>query len=135
MFGDVEDLPFKSNSIDVVVASEVIEHLLFPEKGMKEIHRILKPSGVAIFSVPTDAPSRMKGSQKDKWIQGQLRSPCARLLNIGIDEFNQVVDYADFTHVTPFTALDFYRLVQAFGFIIERAVVNPYVIVKARKAS
>ena len=135
VLGGIENLPFKSNSFDVVVASEVIEHLLFPEEGMKEIHRILKPSGTAIFSVPTDVFARMKGPKKDKWVQEQHRSPRARLLNLGIDEISQVIDYADFTHITPFTAQNFYHLVQASGFIIKRTIVNPYVIVEAQKAS
>lgn len=133
--GDIENLPFKSDSFDVVVASEVIEHLLFPEEGMKEIHRILKHLGIAIFSVPTDSFARIKGPKKDKWVKEELRSPRARLLNLGIDEISQVVDYADFTHATPFTAQDFYHLVQASGFIIRRTITDPYVIVEAQKVS
>ena len=135
VLGDMESLPFKSNSFNVVVASEVIEHLLFPERGVEEIYRILKPSGIAILSVPTGSFARMKGSKKEKWTQEELRSQRARLLNLGINEISQVIDYADFTHITPFTAHDFYHLVQASGFIIKRTIVNPYVIVEAQKAS
>jgi len=133
VLGEIENLPFKSNSFDVVVASEVIEHLLFPEKGMKEIHRILKHSGIAIFSVPTETSARIEGPKKDRWIQEELRSPRARLLNLGIDEISQVIDYADFTHITPFAAHDFCHLVQSSGFMIKRTILNPYVIVEAKK--
>lgn len=135
VFAELENLPFKSDSFDVVVASEVIEHLLFPEEGIKEIHRILKHSGIAVFSVPTDTSARIKGPKKDRWIQEELRSPRARLLNLGIDEISQVIDYADFTHITSFTAYDFCHLLQTSGFIIKRTVSNPYVIVEAQKAS
>lgn len=43
-------LPFKDNYFDVVVSNQVIEHLIYPVKFMKEIHRILKLGGYAIIS-------------------------------------------------------------------------------------
>jgi ubiquinone/menaquinone biosynthesis C-methylase UbiE len=43
-------LPFPDNNFDVVISNQVIEHLFFPVKFMKEIYRILKPWGYAIIS-------------------------------------------------------------------------------------
>jgi len=43
-------LPLKTESFDVVVSSQVIEHLFYPVKFMKDIHRILKPNGYAVIS-------------------------------------------------------------------------------------
>lgn len=51
--GDSHNLPFKNNTFDKVVCSEVLEHLDNDEKTLKEIFRILKPDGVAVFSVPS----------------------------------------------------------------------------------
>ena len=43
------------DSQDIVVASEVIEHLRHPEDLIKEIHRILKPGGVFCVTAPSRA--------------------------------------------------------------------------------
>ncbi len=45
-------LPFPENSFDAVYAIEVFEHLGRPFDAMAEIHRILKPGGLIVFSVP-----------------------------------------------------------------------------------
>lgn len=47
-----EKFPFPNNYFDTVVSEDVIEHLFFPEKTLKEIYRVLKPRGVFIGSVP-----------------------------------------------------------------------------------
>lgn len=49
---DSEDFPFAEAHFDVVVFSEVMEHLRFPQKALKEIARVLKPDGRLIGSVP-----------------------------------------------------------------------------------
>ena len=45
-------LPFTKNSFNLVIASEVIEHLKTPEKMLKEIKRVLKPKGKVIITTP-----------------------------------------------------------------------------------
>lgn len=47
--GDSCNLEFDDNSFDVVIASNVLHLLFFPEKALSEIHRVLKPSGKAIL--------------------------------------------------------------------------------------
>ena len=52
--GMIEALPVNSDSVDVVICTEVLEHLLpdSMESGLKEIRRILVPGGVLIGTVP-----------------------------------------------------------------------------------
>lgn len=45
LMGDLENKPFKNNSCDIIVCSEVIEHLLEPERAIIEFGRILKGGG------------------------------------------------------------------------------------------
>ncbi|MCX6816703.1 MAG: class I SAM-dependent methyltransferase [Candidatus Beckwithbacteria bacterium] len=45
-------LPFKANFFDVVLATEIIEHLSRPQPMLQEIRRVLKPNGCAIISTP-----------------------------------------------------------------------------------
>lgn len=49
---DEEPLPFADKSFDVVVFSEVMEHVRFPQKALAEIRRVLKLDGRLIGSVP-----------------------------------------------------------------------------------
>lgn len=49
---DLHELPFKNNTFDFVTCLGVIEHLVSPEKGVKEISRVLKNDGTAILTIP-----------------------------------------------------------------------------------
>jgi len=49
---DAYTLPFKDNSFNFCIASEVIEHLADPDKALEEIYRILIPGGKCVISVP-----------------------------------------------------------------------------------
>lgn len=49
---DLRKLPFPNASFDVVVASHVLEHIKEDVLALKNIQRILKPSGFAILQVP-----------------------------------------------------------------------------------
>jgi ubiquinone/menaquinone biosynthesis C-methylase UbiE len=48
--GDGERLPVRDATIDVVIFTEVIEHLLRPELAVWEIARVLKPGGVLVMT-------------------------------------------------------------------------------------
>lgn len=50
--GSVEDIPLGDNTFDIVSAFDVIEHVENEHKGLTEIHRILKPGGYFLMSVP-----------------------------------------------------------------------------------
>jgi len=47
-----ENLPLESQSCDVVVSFETIEHTRDPKQFLDELHRILKPGGKLIISTP-----------------------------------------------------------------------------------
>lgn len=50
---DCQDMkPIKDNSFDFVYSVQVLEHLFYPEKFLKEVHRVLKPRGILILSTP-----------------------------------------------------------------------------------
>lgn len=46
------NLPFKNEMFDVVLCSEVIEHLFEPKKCLNEMFRVLKKGGFAIITFP-----------------------------------------------------------------------------------
>ncbi len=50
--GSVTNLPFKNNSFDTVICSEVIEHVNERKKVFSELSRVLKKKGVLIIGTP-----------------------------------------------------------------------------------
>jgi len=48
--GDVHDIPRGSDSLDTVLATEVLEHCYDPARAVREIHRVLRPGGVCVLS-------------------------------------------------------------------------------------
>jgi SAM-dependent methyltransferase len=47
---DLHKIQWQSNYFDVVIATEVLEHLYEPQVAVNEIHRVIKPGGICILS-------------------------------------------------------------------------------------
>ena len=69
--GDGEHLPFRDQLFDVVVMTEVIEHLLRPELAVWEIARVLKPGGVLVLTTnnASEMPLRSPLSDPFSWLE------------------------------------------------------------------
>ena len=52
-------LPFSDASFDVVVASEVLEHIVDDEVALREIARVTKPGGTVVVTVPRRWPEQI----------------------------------------------------------------------------
>jgi 2-polyprenyl-3-methyl-5-hydroxy-6-metoxy-1,4-benzoquinol methylase len=50
---DAEDLPFKKENFNCIIASELIEHLIEPEKFLRSAFDVLKKGGALIISTPS----------------------------------------------------------------------------------
>ncbi len=50
--GRAEELLYSDNSFDIIIASDVLEHIDDTTSVLKEIKRILKPGGIFIVTVP-----------------------------------------------------------------------------------
>lgn len=51
-YGDVMKIPFQSNKFNLVILTEVIEHLDNPQTALKEIRRVLGPKGILFLTTP-----------------------------------------------------------------------------------
>lgn len=51
---DLNRLPFASDSFDLVVSLQALQYLEHPERAVDEIHRVLRPGGHFLLSVPND---------------------------------------------------------------------------------
>ena len=50
--GDLENLPIRSSSVELVIATDVLEHLEDDFAGVRELYRILRCNGHLIVTVP-----------------------------------------------------------------------------------
>ena len=50
--GDIEAMPFADGAFGTVLCTEVLEHVPDPAAAIREFHRVLRPGGVLIGSVP-----------------------------------------------------------------------------------
>jgi len=54
IIGDAKELPFEDNVFDVIVCSEVLEHVDNYQEALFEFKRCLKPSGILVISFPNE---------------------------------------------------------------------------------
>jgi SAM-dependent methyltransferase len=57
--GDATAMPFPDGSFDIVIASEVMEHIPADRVAIREVARVLRPGGTAAVTVPAWLPERI----------------------------------------------------------------------------
>lgn len=104
-------LPYAKESVDVVYAGEVIEHLTFPmfTQFLSESRRVLKDDGSIIITTPNfdSLPAR------DEKLKGDLPYNFDEQRNAWASE-----------HVLPFTLNSYKEIVEKFGFEITSVSTN-----------
>lgn len=95
--GDCRKIPIDSNTIDIVVSFETIEHHTFHQEMMAEIKRVLTPNGVLIISSPDKDIYSTKRNYSNPFHQKELsKSEFISLLEKNfknIQIFNQRILY------------------------------------------
>jgi SAM-dependent methyltransferase len=66
---DITALSFRDEAFDLIVSSEVLEHVPCLEKALSETARVLKPGGSHLFTVPP----RTKTKRRAEIIEGKVR--------------------------------------------------------------
>jgi len=69
---DVTRLPFKDNSFDSVICSEVLEHIPNDAGAMSELVRILKPGKILAVSVPRFWPEKICWLLSDEYFNANM---------------------------------------------------------------
>lgn len=101
-----ETFPFEDDTFDVVLFCEMLEHLLMnPVATLKQIHRVLKPSGVLVLTTPNVA-------RLDNVIS---------LVN-GDNMYDPYSGYGPYgRHNREYTRDELHRLLEFAGFEVERS--------------
>jgi ubiquinone/menaquinone biosynthesis C-methylase UbiE len=67
--GTIYHIPLKPNSFDLIICSEVLEHLKYPEKALQELVRVTKKN--CIISVPNEPwfmlANLLRGKNLSRW--------------------------------------------------------------------
>ncbi len=71
--GDAEQLAFTPHSFDLVLASEVMEHMWKPQSFIDEAHRVLRPEGHLIVETPEGEESLNYDSHKHYFTVNRLQ--------------------------------------------------------------
>ncbi len=93
---DICRLPFKKSCFDLVVCSEVLEHIPAHETAMGELIRVLKPGCHLVVSVPRFYPEKICWELSDEYFnanQGHVRiyrrkELVARLERLGVSHWS-----------------------------------------------
>jgi SAM-dependent methyltransferase len=56
IYADAASLPLQDASCDTLMLLDVVEHLAAPEAAMAEAHRVLRPGGCALITIPFAYP-------------------------------------------------------------------------------
>jgi SAM-dependent methyltransferase len=57
---DITALKFENNSLDLIISSDVLEHVPRLDKAFSESARVLKPGGAHLFTVPPRGATRKR---------------------------------------------------------------------------
>lgn len=90
--------PFADNSFDVVITFQVIEHIEDDFNFLKEIHRVLKPGGLAIITTPNRPMSLSRNPWHIREYTGkELGDLCSKIFSRvevkGISGNEKVMEY------------------------------------------
>lgn len=61
---NLEQLTFEDDSFDLIISSDIMEHVRRPMTAFTEIHRVLKPGASHIFSIPIKMPVPKKSRMR-----------------------------------------------------------------------
>jgi len=83
--GDIARLPFRDRSFDCVYADNTLEHSYSVNGTLLEVHRVLRPGGVLVAALPSDArnPRRICDNHTWKTVPADVRT---RLLAAGFGD-------------------------------------------------
>jgi ubiquinone/menaquinone biosynthesis C-methylase UbiE len=97
--GDIEKLPFADGSFDKAVCLSAIHHVPDMPAALREIARVLTPTGVVVFSEPGTGHAQMPGSVRATKDFGVLEQ------DVLIEPFTEMCLRAGFAHaaVCPIT--------------------------------
>jgi SAM-dependent methyltransferase len=104
---DLRALTFQDESFDLIISLDVLEHVFDIEIALREIHRVLKPNGLHVFSIPVQYPFPEISIVRAKLEDGEI-------VNLLPERYHVAGDGSKSLLVTEW-GRDFFSLHQAVG--------------------
>jgi SAM-dependent methyltransferase len=95
IIGDICNHQFGSKQFDVVVMSEVLEHVTVPSLGLKTIHGILKDEGRLLLSTPFILPLHDRPHDYFRFTRYGLELLLKDFRNVRVEERNSYFEAID----------------------------------------
>lgn len=112
-------LPFDGESFDLAICTEVLEHLLWPQRLLTQVHRVLGPAGKVLVSIPNITSL----SYRLAWMLGRIPS-CAASGNLPpeLGSTTYAKGNGEFVggHVIDFNLRRIVQLLEIAGFVPEQ---------------
>lgn len=112
---DIQLLPFPDEQFDFVFASHVLEHIPDDGKALSEIHRILKPNGIAILPVPIICEHTIEYDEPDPSQDYHVRAP-------GLDYYDRYKKF--FSSIKMVSSFDVDENNQPFVYLKDEYVIR-----------
>jgi len=116
---DVCSLRFENDFFDIVICSEVLEHLKEPRLAIKEIYRVLKKGGLAIITTPNKREGVLNKIARVIW---------RRLFNfkeVGLSghiEYNSVFNQEVIRHISIKNHKEWTRIFKQNGLSLQKKI-------------
>jgi SAM-dependent methyltransferase len=114
---NLEALPFEDEAFDLVLCTQVIEHLLDPAAGLGELARVLRPNGTLVLT--TD--------NRRAYVSKTLNAP--RAAAVRVLRLHPRYKQVEFPHA-DFTLSELETLVRAAGLTVEHAETFRFALAK-----
>lgn len=84
VLGDIEEVPLKDGSVDIVLLSQALHHAENPRQALAEAHRILRPGGrILILDLKAHTFERARDLYADRWLGFDPNALCDWLEEAG----------------------------------------------------
>lgn len=113
---DIRKLPFRESEFDLIYASHVLEHVKEDSIALSEIHRVLRPNGIAIVPVPIVVTNTIEYPEPNPFETFHVRAP-------GFDYFERYLNF--FTKLDIYSSQDFPSKYQTYIYEDRRKVPSP----------
>ena len=108
------DLMFADDSVDMIYCSEVVEHLIQPEKLFQEMHRVLKPNGLLMLTTPNE-PNPLQRTYWDKKRRKRALAKIEELRKVPQIVYFEGKEVALYGHITCRTNREWDNAIESEG--------------------
>ncbi len=123
---NLERLTFPDNTFDIVINSDVLEHVCDLGRALSEIRRVLKPGGFHVFTVPVDH-ELPQSVERAKIVDGRLNHLMEPIMHGDPMRREGILAFRDFGNdVLDYTSIDGFECKELKYFKEDKFITSVY---------